>query len=236
MSTSSHKCPVCNGGRFIVYRNRELGQCESCGANERTRVTALFLEKHIRLGPGQRVLHLAPEKQLAPYFIEKVGAGYEPCDFDPARYQGKIPVPVRRLDLCTDLKALESETYDLVLHNHVMEHVPCNWTLVLQGLQRVVKKGGVHLFSIPILKNRYFAEDLNPALTEAQREERFRQRDHVRMFGKLDFASVVAPIFDLPTDYSLERYFSAEELKQAGIRAALWTVGSTSVFLVKKAV
>ena len=79
MSTSSHKCPVCNGGRFIVYRNRELGQCESCGANERTRVTALFLKKHIRLGPGQRVLHLAPEKQLARYLFEKVGRAMSPA-------------------------------------------------------------------------------------------------------------------------------------------------------------
>jgi phosphoglycolate phosphatase len=230
----TRSCPLCGGGIFREYKKRPLAECASCKAKTRIRVAALFLTKVIKLQPGQRVLHFAPEPQIYQLVYPIVGDGYEPCDFDPARYEKRLPIPIRRFDLCSDARDLPSDTYDLVMHNHVLEHVPCNWTLVLQHLQRAVKPGGAQLFSVPISLNRGYEEDLNPKLSEAERNKRFMQGDHLRRFGRKDFAQTLGAVFDIPDTYSLEHYFTAEELHRAGIWHELWNVSGASAFYVPK--
>ena len=227
------RCPLCGSSIFEDYRNVPLARCRSCKSNERTRVTKLFLERYIKLQPGQKVLHFAPEVNLGKQIASAVGTGYEAADIAPERYEGKLLRPVRRFDLCLDAKDLQSDLYDLVLHNHVMEHVPCNVTVVLQHLHRAAKPGGVHLFSIPILTG-HFAEDLNPALTEADRVGRFGQCDHMRRFGRADFDITVGAIFGLTAAYSLTDFFSEADLRQANIRKSQWTCSGSSVFYVRK--
>lgn len=234
VASANKSCPLCGGGKFQEYKKRPLAECASCKAKSRTRVAALFLTKLIKLQPGQRVLHFAPEPQLFRLVHSIVGDGYEPCDFDPPRYEKRIKMPIRRFDLCTDARDLPSDTYDLVMHNHVLEHIPCNWTLVLQHLQRAVRPGGVHLFSVPISLHRGYEEDLNPKLSQAERNKRFMQGDHLRRFGRTDFAQTLGAVFDIPATYSLEDYFSAEELHRAGIWKELWRVSGASLFYVPK--
>ena len=227
-------CPLCGGNSFRDLKKRPLAECASCKAKARTRVVALFLKKIVKLQPGQRVLHFAPEPPIYELVHPIVGDGYEPCDFDPARYEKRLPVPIRQFDLCSDAKHLPGETYDLVMHNHVLEHVPCNWTLVLQHLQRAVKPGGAQLFSVPISFYRGYEEDLNPKLSGDERNKRFMQHDHLRRFGRLDFAQTLGAVFDIPDTYSLEEFFSAEELERAGIWRELWTVSGASAFYIPK--
>ena len=111
----------------------------------------MFLQRYVKPRADWKVLHVAPDKQLAPYFTSVCNAGYDPVDLHPRHYANSIGRSVRRLDLCREATSLPDETYDLVIHSHVVEHIPCNVTLVLQHLQRAVKRGGVHLFAIPVL-------------------------------------------------------------------------------------
>jgi phosphoglycolate phosphatase len=226
-------CPICRSGSFEDYRNVPNTRCRSCKSNERTRVAKLFLDRHVRLRPGQKVLHFAPEPQLGKQIVAIVGAGYEAADIDPGRYTDKLGYRVQQLDLCTDAKALPSDFYDLILHNHVMEHVPCNVTLVLQNLHRAVKPGGAHMFSIPVLAG-HSAEDLDPALTEAERTARFSQRDHIRRFGRADFDLTVGAVFGLTASYSLTDFFSEADLRKSNIRESQWVCSGSSVFYLRK--
>lgn len=226
-------CPLCGSKSFEDYRNVPRIRCRSCKSNERDRVNKLFLDRYVTLEAGQRVLHFAPELQLAKHIVGIVGNGYDAVDIDPERYAGKLGHPVRRFDLCAEAKDLVSDSYDLVLHNHVMEHVPCNFTVVLQHLHRAVKPGGTHLFSIPILPG-YYAEDLDPELSEMSRTARFSQSDHVRRFGKVDFERTVGPIFGLTSSYSLAEFFPAEVLRSANIRESQWACSGSSVFCLRK--
>ena len=117
-------CPQCKGTEIIDFNGRTAVRCAKCKSLERTRVVYLFLERHVRPQPGWKVLHLAPEAVLSQHLYDLVGDGYEPADLDPARYAKRAPIPVRQLDLCDGAAKLPSDHYDLVMHNHVLEHVP----------------------------------------------------------------------------------------------------------------
>jgi SAM-dependent methyltransferase len=224
---------VCDHTKFEDYRGVPNGRCRSCKSNERTRVAKLFLDRHVMLQAGQRVLHLAPEQQLARYIVGIVGAGYEAADIDPDRYAGDPQYLIRRFDLCDHSSELPSNHYDLVMHNHVLEHVPCNYTLVLQNLHRAVKPGGVHMFSVPILAG-YFAEDLDPALSEHERTRRFGQSDHLRRFGRVDFNKTLGSVFRLNSSYSLADFFPDSDLRRANIRETQWSCSGSSIFYLRK--
>jgi phosphoglycolate phosphatase len=225
-------CPICGSNAFEEHRNVPNIRCRSCGSHERTRAAKLFLDHYVKLQPGQYVLHLAPEAPLGRHIAALVGDSYEAADILPERYARGLGHPVSKLDLCADARKLPSEYYDLVLHNHVIEHVPCNYTLVLQHLHRAVKPGGVHLFSIPI-SSGYFAEDLNPSLTKADRTARFTQDDHMRRFGRGDFEATVGAIFGLTAAYTLVDFFSKHDLRKANIRQSQWTCSGSSVFYLR---
>ena len=226
-------CPLCGSEVFDDHRNVPAIRCRTCKSDERTRAVKLFLDRHLNLKTGQKVLHFAPERRLGKYIADAVGTGYDAVDIDPERYSSRSGYQVRSLDLCTEASKLPSDFYDLVLHNHVMEHVPCNVTLVLQHLHRAVKPGGVHMFSIPILSG-YFEEDLDPNLTEPERTARFGQGDHMRRFGREDFDRTVGPIVGVTAAYSLADHFSDHELRTANIRKSQWTCSGSSVFFLRK--
>jgi phosphoglycolate phosphatase len=166
--------------------------------------------------------------------LKVVGAGYEAADVDPERYSARVGTSVKRLDLCQDTSKLPSEHYDLVLHNHVLEHVPCNYTWVAQNLHRAVKRGGAHVFSIPISAG-YYAEDLDPKLTTDERSARFGQHDHMRRFGRNDFSASFGNLFGMRDPYSLTDFFSEDVLIASNIRKSQWTCSGSSVFYIRKA-
>jgi phosphoglycolate phosphatase len=174
-----------------------------------------------RLGlpkPGQRMLHLAPEKALAPYFRSILGDGYDPVDIDPRRYPWE---QVRQLDLVTDSPKLPSLTYDIVLHSHVMEHIPCNVTAVLFHLHRALKEDGHHVFSIPMRVGATYAADFGPLSPDKARHE-FGQHDHVRRFGSEDVDRTLGMIFPLPDRYDIEAEYGADVLTEANVPEYAW--------------
>jgi phosphoglycolate phosphatase len=225
-------CPLCGSHAFEEYRGVPHIQCSACKSNERTRATKLFLDRYVRLQRGSRVLHLAPEPSLGRHIVSIVGPGYDPADKSPEHYARTLGRRVKRLDLCAEARRLPGGFYDLVLHNHVIEHVPCNYTIVLQHLHRAVKPGGVHLFSIPVTSG-HFAEDLSPALSEEDRSIRFTQRDHMRRFGRSDFDRTAGAVFNLTAAYSLTDFFSEDELRRANIRESQWRCSGSSVFYLR---
>lgn len=226
-------CPLCGSGKFEDFRKAPRSRCVTCGSRERTRVAKMFLDRHVKPQLGMRVLHFAPEPPLGRYLAGLLGDGYTAADIAPERYLDKLGHPVIRFDLCTDAAALPDAAFDLILHNHVMEHLPCNVTCVLQHLHRAIRPGGVHLFSVPISKG-FSAEDLDPGMPPAERTDRFGQHDHMRRIGRADFDRSFGPILGIPSTYSLTEHFSEAELRRANIRKRLWNCSGSSVFYLRK--
>jgi phosphoglycolate phosphatase len=161
---------------------------------------------------GRLVLHLAPERGLYEAIRALGPAAYHVADFDPRRY-ANIPGVVR-LDLC-DLDALPSNHYDLIIHSHVLEHVPCNIAYPLYHLHRALTPDGLHVCIIPFMTGQYdesFAE-----IGAEERCRRFGQFDHVRRFGRDDIARHLGSILDLTGHQDASVFFSPEELQAANI-------------------
>jgi len=214
------KCPICGGTEFIEAANRPGERCTGCRSLKRTRAAALFLQRFGNLTRGSRVLHFAPEPALAEMLSRICGDTYEIADVSESRYRPiaeQLGVKLRIIDLCKNARDLPSDHYDIVTHHHVLEHVGCNWTIVLQQLHRTVRPGGAHLFSFPISAKGYFREDLE-RLPPEDRTARFGRFNHVRRFGRKDLDRTLGAVFEIKGTEPKDM-FTPEELNDAAIGA-----------------
>ncbi|UXU07195.1 class I SAM-dependent methyltransferase [Agrobacterium tumefaciens] len=225
------QCNICGSGSFIAMNKRPNVRCSGCGSVERTRVIKMMLDQLGLPKPGMRVLHLAPEEGLANYLRGIVGAdNYDARDIDLERYK---KIKVTYFDLVKDVDKLPSKAFDLIIHSHVMEHLPCNVTAVLFHLHRALTDNGAHVCSIPICDG-YYEESTFP-LPDAERERRFGQFDHVRRFGTEDLHLTLGMLFKIPKTYDLTTTFSEADLNSANIPATTWRGYSPhSVLALKK--
>jgi hypothetical protein len=127
---------------------------------------------------------MAPEPALGKKLFEFAGERYHATDYAPDIWSGHGYM-VRSLDLCSDLVKLPSRSFDLIIHNHVLEHIPCSVDVALKGLHRLLDGDGVHIFSVPFRGQRT-DEDLSIVNPDV-RKARFGQVDHMRIFGRDDF-------------------------------------------------
>jgi SAM-dependent methyltransferase len=182
---SPTRCPICGDSRFVDYNTRAHARCFGCGSLERTRLLWLILERLNVLSAGLRVLHVAPEACLMDA-LDRVAGTYVPCDFQPQNYAAGV----RFLNLCTDLPQFPDGAFDLIIHNHVLEHVQCSVVPVMRELARILRPGGSQLFSVPF-RGEHGDEDLDPNLAPEERRRRFGQEDHMRIFGRRDFVTLL---------------------------------------------
>jgi hypothetical protein len=224
-------CNICGSNAFVDMGVRKAVKCAMCDSLERTRVMGLFLKKLGVPRPGMKVLHLAPERGIGMYCMKVVGKdNYHARDLDPSRYQF---CRAERFDLCSDVEKLPDGFYDVILHSHIIEHLPCNYTTVLLHLHRALHPQGLHICGIPISPG-YFEEECGP-LSGEERTRRFGQFDHLRKFGDSDLHLSLGKIFTLPDKYDLTDHFSADDLDLYNIPPAARTGFSPhSIFIFKK--
>jgi SAM-dependent methyltransferase len=116
-------------------------------------------------------LHIAPERPVRRLLENSGPHRYVTADLDnPA------------VDMNFDLTAipLPDDSFDVVMCNHVMEHIPDD-RAALREIRRILAPAGWALVMTPIVVERT-VED--PSITEP--EDRLRlygQRDHVRRYG-----------------------------------------------------
>jgi ubiquinone/menaquinone biosynthesis C-methylase UbiE len=73
--------------------------------------------------------------------------------------------------------------FDIVICNHVLEHVPDDQK-AMREFYRVLKPGGIGFISAPFdPKLARTVEETEP-MSEKEREKLFGQHDHVRLYGK----------------------------------------------------
>lgn len=231
----SIQCPICgNNNDFDSVNNRDNARCRVCLSMERTRLLYLLLYKMNVLKKGMKVMHIAPEAGLRFQLYNIFKEDYHACDFDISRYDNQIS-PIYKIDLCNDIQRFPSNTFDIIIHNHVIEHLPIPLTGVFHHLQRILKPNGYHFFTIPVIKG-WTSEDIHETDPRV-REQRFLQDDHYRIFGTEDVVNLIKnwtgtsdPVIKV-SDYLTEK-----EVIDAGIplNDAFSTVSAMTPFLVRK--
>jgi SAM-dependent methyltransferase len=168
-------CPCCGGSwrRFARVHDESDRACWSCGSLERDRLLWLFLDgRGDLLRPGMDVLHVAPEPPLQTRLRELPEARYVSGDLDS-------PLADVRLDV-TDVQFAD-QSFDLVVCNHVLEHVPDDGR-AMRELHRVLRPGGLAILLVPDVRSEQTFED--PSVTDPDERRRlFGQDDHVRVYG-----------------------------------------------------
>lgn len=193
----NHNCVICGHGlaRFLSYRGGSRNMpslmraleivgsdvdhfsCPWCYSHDRERHLFLFMKmaRVLSFLAGKRVLHFAPERHLSRLIEEADPQEYIKCDLHP--WSEDI--------LMADLAALPfpESHFDLLIANHVLEHVDDDRRAVAE-IVRVLKPGGYAILQTPyssVLENTWEDEGIRSAEARLQA---FGQEDHVRLYGK----------------------------------------------------
>ena len=227
---SAVSCPCCGScyRKFAPFGLdlRENAMCHNCGALERHRSLWVYVTRELHLfNQPLRLLHFAPEPVLYRKFSESEDIDYHPCDLAPQ----DLTAGVRKMDI-TDIQ-FDDESFDAIICNHVLEHVPDDHE-AMSELHRVLQKDGWAVFQVPISSHLdHTVEDL--AVTDPdQRRKLYGQSDHVRRYGK-DFEKRLERTgFNVRVE-EIERLFSPRETSRFGLMAGdvifFCTKGDTTV-------
>lgn len=177
------ECNVCgwHGGKLAddVWHARSI--CPECGSQVRHRLLVATLNgmsSHANLTEAELlrdkdILHFAPERQLR-HRVQKAAARYVTADFDRGDTDWRLDISA--------MPSVRDAEFDIVICCDVLEHVP-NDQAAFQELHRILRPGGTAILTVP-QKDSPAITDEDPAVTsEAERERRFGQKDHVRMYG-----------------------------------------------------
>lgn len=142
---------------------------------ERHRLLWLYLKNETDFfSAPKKVLHFAPEQAFYKVFRNQKNLDYTTTDL-------LSPLADVKADICN--LPFKDNTYDIILCNHVLEHIPDD-TKAMQELFRVLKPGGMGIFQIPqdLDREKTFADDT--IINQKERAKIFGQYDHVRIYGR----------------------------------------------------
>jgi SAM-dependent methyltransferase len=182
---NARHCVVCEGSfrRLLPKGDRLDAMCPRCHSLERHRLLWLHLsgrEGLDKTGAGGStpvsLLHFAPEEGIRGKLEGLPGLRYFTADLGKGR-----------AGLMTDITRIgvRAESVDMILCCHVLEHIPDDGA-AMRELLRVLKPEGRAVLQVPL---RDGPTDEDPAVTDpAERLRRWGLEDHVRLYGKDDFA------------------------------------------------
>jgi SAM-dependent methyltransferase len=174
------ECPVCGGRfrKFLPYGYNQVRKnvlCPKCLSLERHRLLWLFLKNRTDFFTASlKVLHIAPEQCFYKLFRKMINLSYVTADLES-------PLADIKLDI-QHMPFAEGE-FDVVICNHVLEHVPDD-RKAMREIFRVLKKGGYAVLQVPANYTMEHTHE-DPSITDpAEREKQFRQKDHYRLYGR----------------------------------------------------
>jgi len=142
---------------------------------ERHRLLWLYLNNSTNLLSSKlKVLHIAPEQIFYKKFKKNIYWDYTTFDL-------KSPLA----DVTGDITnmSFKNDTFDLIICNHVLEHITDDRT-AMSEIYRVLKKGGLGILQVPIDKDLEKTYEDKTLVSKKQRAKHFGQYDHVRIYGR----------------------------------------------------
>ena len=171
-------CPCCEGRfrKFLSFGvvSRPNAVCPRCNSKSRHRLLWSYLKNKTNLFcENLKVLHFAPEYQFSQVFSLLPNLHYITADLQSNRV--KINLDITSLPL-------QDETFDVILCNHVLEHILDDEKAMLE-MFRVLKPGGWAILQVPMDRDKTKTFEDDNIVSSMGRERWFKQKDHVRIYG-----------------------------------------------------
>jgi SAM-dependent methyltransferase len=198
-------CPICGyRGMFSPVRHKPEIWCPCCDSRPRHRLLKLWMDREMVLpaqetGKRARVLHFAAEPWVRGWFEER-GAEYVTADIN------------EKFELQLDITAMDlpDASFDLVMTNHVLEHV--DDAKALAEMFRILKPGGQAVITVPMIEGWDVTHE-DPALkTEAELRLHYGDPTHLRFYGRDVRDRIRAPGFELHEFVAVEPDVSTHAL------------------------
>ena len=160
---------IYNTARYMHINQNVI--CPICGSLPRHRILASWLDENAGRIKGKKILHFAPE-QAVRIWMKRNGVSAVTADLADG------------FDLKLDIQAtgLPDASYDIIICNHVLEHVD-DFRAALKEMFRILRADGEFICSFPMDPNVDLLDE-DPAIqTPQDRIRRFGQNDHLRVFG-----------------------------------------------------
>jgi len=173
-ATFPRQCSVCGYRGWFSPAGRPQridARCPHCASTERSRLMALWIDRHGTWLGDASVLHFAPERGITDLLRKK------------CRQYSSADLAAGRADRVLDIEAIGSpdETFDCVVCSHVLEHVDDRRALA--ELHRVLRRDGVALIMLPLIEGWARTYEPESARTPEERKRHFGQADHLRFYG-----------------------------------------------------
>ena len=154
--------------------------CPFCLSTARERLIMATLKSKIEIC-NKNILHLSPEKNIFNYLKKR--SKLVTADLFPGYYKN-IDKAIRKENVT--LLSFENDYFDLVIANHILEHIPDD-AAAMKEIFRVLKKGGVAILQVPYSET--ITETLETPLIDHPKLQSalYGQRDHVRIYQLNDF-------------------------------------------------
>ena len=118
-----------------------------------------------------KILYFSPDKS-EELWMKRTGVKFTSADL------------YKNADLKLDIQATElpDDSYDIIIANHVLEHVD-DFRLALKEVYRILKPGGTFICSFPMDPTIELLDEDPSVHSAEERVKRFGQHDHKRIFG-----------------------------------------------------
>ncbi len=175
------QCPICGSQfkKFLPYGRGQFARanalCPNCQSLERHRLLWLYFQaKTDLLQAPNKLLHIAPEVCFIKPFRKLPSLDYTTADLES---------PLAEVKMDVHEIPFEDNTFDIVLCNHVMEHVRDD-IQAMREIRRVLKPEGWAIMQVPMMKEglvETFEDD--SIVSPSERFKVYGQEDHVRLYG-----------------------------------------------------
>lgn len=159
-----------NPARYEKTEQKVL--CPTCKALPRHRILASWCENHKELFHNTAdILYFAPEYSMTRW-MKRNHVSYTTADL------------YKDADLKLDIQntKLPDESHDVIICNHVLEHVD-DFRLALREVFRILRTGGSFICSFPMDPKIELVDEDPSVKKPEERFLRFGQDDHKRVFG-----------------------------------------------------
>ena len=178
--------------------------CPGTLSLERHRLLWLYLDRKTNfLNQNLKVLHVAPEQVFYWKFKQFKHWDYTTTDL-------YSPLADVVADIC--YLPFQDNQYDLILCNHVLEHIP-NDLKAMTELYRVLKKGGTLIAQVPLEEGRTKTFEDNSITDANERSRVFGQYDHVRVYGQ-DYYQMLKSVGFSAEGFFFQRQLTTEEIER----------------------